>query len=51
MRNRILRLLAMVVLLAGSTFSAIPFTAYTDQTQWLTATSGWTHYPCPLRSH
>jgi hypothetical protein len=45
MKLRVLLLLALVTMLAGSAFSAITFTAYTDHNQWITATNGWTHYP------
>lgn len=45
MRNKLLLLLAVIVLSAGTAFSAITFTAYTDYNQWLAATNGWTHYP------
>jgi len=40
--------LALVLVLSASNALAGPgltFTIYTDQTQWLTATAGWTHYP------
>jgi len=45
MRSKPLLLLAVVVLLASSAFSAITFTPYTSYSQWQAGTSGWTHYP------
>jgi hypothetical protein len=45
MKTKIALLLAFLILGAGTTLASITFTAYTDYSQWLTATNGWTHYP------